>query len=217
MNPDKTTLVISFTKFLEHTGSDFSCVIKWNKKSTDNPLKLFVLIVVFHVFFTSSKVSAQAIDLGSFSGQPFKIGGGIAANATYFNSNRNAREPFVYNFTGNVNVSLYSFSVPVSYNFTNLGGQLDYQIPFNFNRLSISPKYKWITAHIGDVNMTFSPYSLAGHQFSGAGVELTPNGPIKFSAMYGRFFKAVEDDENPNTLPAFKRMGYGSKVEYVKS
>ena len=162
------------------------------------------------------KVSAQSIDLGSFSGQPFKIGGGIAANATYFNSNRNARAPFVYNFTGNVNVSLYSFSLPISYNFTNLGGQLDYKIPFNFNRLSISPKYKWITAHIGDVSMTFSPYSLAGHQFSGAGVELTPNGPIKFAAMYGRFLKAVEDDANPNTLPAFKRIGYGSKVEYVK-
>ncbi|NJM78684.1 MAG: hypothetical protein HC854_01890 [Flavobacterium sp.] len=168
------------------------------------------------LLFCALKLQSQSVDLGSFSGKPFKIGGGIAAGATYFDSNRNAREPFVYNFTGNVNVSLYSFSMPISYNFTNLGGQLDYKIPFNFNRLSISPKYKWVTAHIGDVSMTFSPYSLAGHQFSGAGVELTPNGPIKFSAMYGRFLKAVEDDGNPNTLPAFKRIGYGSKVEYVK-
>lgn len=190
--------------------------MKWNKKGIEQKLKPSLLIGIFFILFTNYNANAQSIDLGSFSGQPFKIGGSIAANATYFESNRNARAPFVYNFTGNVNVSLYSFSLPISYNFTNLGGQLDYKIPFNFNRLSISPKYKWITAHIGDVSMTFSPYSLAGHQFSGAGVELTPNGPIKFSAMYGRFLKAVEDDANPNTLPAFKRIGYGSKVEYVK-
>ncbi|MCO6164548.1 hypothetical protein [Flavobacterium sp. NRK F7] len=181
-----------------------------------NNVKNIFLILAIVISAGFVKTHAQTIDLGSFQGQPFKIGGGIAANTTYFNSNRNAREPFVYNFTGNVNLSLYSFSMPISYNFTNLGGQLDYQIPFNFNRLSVSPKYKWITAHLGDVSMTFSPYTLAGHQFSGVGVELNPNSPLKFSAMYGRFLKAVEDDGNPNTLPAFKRIGYGSKLEYVK-
>lgn len=218
MSPNITTYIILFTKFFKQLFSNSSsnafCALKRNKKSIRNLLKPSLLMLFLALI--SQPSHSQSIDLGSFSGQPFKIGGGISAGATYFNSNRNAREPFVYNFTGNVNLSLYSFSMPISYNFTNLGGQLDYKIPFNFNRLSISPKYKWITAHIGDVSMTFSPYSLAGHQFSGAGVELTPNGPIKFSAMYGRFLKAVEDDDNPNTLPAFKRIGYGSKVEYVK-
>ncbi len=216
MNFKKYISIIPSIKFLELTSSIIHHIMKWNKKGIEQKLKPSLLIGIFFILFTNYNANAQSIDLGSFSGQPFKIGGSIAANATYFESNRNARAPFVYNFTGNVNVSLYSFSLPISYNFTNLGGQLDYKIPFNFNRLSISPKYKWITAHIGDVSMTFSPYSLAGHQFSGAGVELTPNGPIKFSAMYGRFLKAVEDDANPNTLPAFKRIGYGSKVEYVK-
>lgn len=231
MNQNKTTHIISFFKFLEHISSRFCssllnylipvsssvfCVTEWNKKYIENLLKPSLVLLLFFFSLSTLKSQAQSVDLGSFSGKPFKIGGGISAGATYFDSNRNAREPFVYNFTGNVNVSLYSFSMPISYNFTNLGGQLDYKIPFNFNRLSISPKYKWVTAHIGDVSMTFSPYSLAGHQFSGAGVELTPNGPIKFSAMYGRFLKAVEDDDNPNTLPAFKRIGYGSKVEYIK-
>jgi hypothetical protein len=170
------------------------------------------------LLFCSCFISnAQSLDFNSFRGNPFKIGGSIAANTTFFQSNRNARDPFVYNFIGNVNVSFYSFSMPISYNFTNLGGKLDYQIPFNFNRLSVSPKYKWVTAHIGDVSMTFSPYSLAGHQFTGAGIELSPNSPIKFSAMYGRFLKAVEDDGNPNSIPSFERWGYGSKIDFSKS
>lgn len=159
-------------------------------------------------------MSAQTIDFGAFKGKPFKIGGGISATSTFFESNRNDRQAFTYNLTGNLNFSLYSFTMPISYNVTNAGNQLDYKIPFDLNRISISPKYKWATVHLGDVSMTFSPYTLAGHQFTGAGVELNPNSPLKFSAMYGRFLKAVDDDENPKTIPAFKRMGYGTKLAY---
>ncbi len=159
-------------------------------------------------------MSAQTIDFGSFKGKPFKIGGGLSATSTFFESNRNDRQAFTYNLTGNLNFSFYSFTMPISYNFTNSGNQLDYKIPFDLNRISISPKYKWATVHLGDVNMTFSPYTLAGHQFTGAGVELNPNSPLKFSAMYGRLLKAVDDDDNPKTIPAFKRMGYGTKLAY---
>ena len=34
--------------------------------------------------------------------------------------------------------------------------------------------------------------------------------------MYGRLLKAVEDDANRNTIPSFKRMGYGTKLAYEK-
>lgn len=161
-------------------------------------------------------MSAQTIDFGAFKGKPFKIGGGVSATSTFFNSNRNDRQAFTYNLTGNLNFSFYSFSMPVSYNISNAGNQLDYKIPFDFNRISISPKYKWATAHLGDVSMTFSPYTLAGHQFTGVGVELNADSPLKFSAMYGRLLKAVDDDANPKTIPAFKRMGYGTKIAYEK-
>lgn len=181
-------------------------------------MKQNLQIITFIFFFLSQSNVAQTIDFGSFQGNPFKIGGGVSAGATYFNSNRgNGREPFVYNFTGNLNVSFYSFSMPISYNFTNLGGKLNYQIPFNFNRLSLNPRYKWVSAYVGDVAMTFSPYSLAGHQFTGGGIELTPDSPFKISAMYGRLLKAVNDDGNPNSIPSFERWGYGSKLEFIKS
>ncbi len=91
---------------------------------------------------------------------------------------------------------------------------MGYKLPFDFNRLSLHPRYKWITGHIGNVNMMFSPYTLSGHQFTGGGVELTPPGNFKISAMSGRLLRATEDDGDPRTLPAFTRMGYGLKTSY---
>lgn len=115
-----------------------------------------------------------------------------------------------------LNVNIYSFSIPISYSFSNQGEDLGYQLPFNFNRISLHPKYKWITGHIGNVNMTFSPYTLSGHQFTGAGVDLTPPGSIKISAMSGRLLKATNDDGDPRTVPAYNRMGYGIKTSLEK-
>ncbi len=135
----------------------------------------------------------------------------------YYNSNQNAsRNPFTYFLQGTLNVSIYSFSLPITYSYSNQGEDLGYQLPFDFNRLSLHPKYKWITGHIGSVNMNFSPYTLSGHQFTGGGLELTPKGPFKISLMGGRLLKATPDDGDARTQPAFDRMGYGFKTSYEK-
>ncbi|SEB52308.1 hypothetical protein SAMN04489761_1202 [Tenacibaculum sp. MAR_2009_124] len=162
--------------------------------------------------------NAQQLDLGNIGrGKPIKISGNVAANTVYYNSNQNsARSPFTYFLQGSLNFSVYEFSIPVSYSYSNQGGDLEYQLPFNFNRLSLHPKYKWVQAHIGDVTMNFSPYTLAGHQFTGGGIELTPKGGFSFSAMYGRLLQATEDDGDSRTQPAFKRMGYGAKLGYKR-
>ncbi len=174
-------------------------------------------ILILSCFFLPFTSNSQSFDFGSFKGKPFKIAGGITAGSTINQSSGDSnRDPFIYNFAGNLSVSLYSFSMPISYNYTNAGSKLDYKIPFSLNRLSISPKYKWITAHIGDASMTFSPYTLSGHQFTGVGLELNPNIPFKFAAMYGRLLKAVDDDGNPNTIPAFERNGTGTKLSFDK-
>lgn len=148
---------------------------------------------------------------------PFKISGGISANSVFYSSNvYNGREPFTYFLNGNLNLGLYRWSMPISYSLTNQGSQLGYQVPFKFNRISIAPKYKWIKAYIGDANMTFSPYTFNGLLFTGAGVELNPNMPLKIALMTGRLNKAVEDNGNPNTIPAYKRMGYGAHLRWEK-
>lgn len=172
----------------------------------------FTLLFFFFVAFAS----AQTVDLETLGkGKAFKLGGGVSSNGVFYSSNQEVgREPFTYFLQGNLNISFYQFSMPISYSYSNQGEQLDYNLPFNLNRLSLNPKYKWIQGHIGDVNMVFSPYTLNGHQFTGGGVELTPNGPWKISAMAGRLLKATEDDGNEQTIPAFQRMGYGIKMGY---
>ena len=63
--------------------------------------------------------------------------------------------------------------------------------------------------------MTLSPYTLAGHQFTGVGLDLTPEGPFQISALYGRFLKATEyNEEEPQGITAYKRIGYGLKASY---
>ncbi len=177
------------------------------------------VLYYYIMFLYPGFITAQNLDFEAMSkATDFKVNGGISANSVFYNSNeRNSREPFTYFLQGNLNFSWLTFSMPLSYSFTNNGNQLDYKVPYNLNRLSIHPKYKWITAHIGDVSMTYSPYTLNGYQFTGAGLDLTPEGPLKFSVMGGRLLKAVNvDDVHPEALPSFKRMGYGTKIGWEK-
>lgn len=170
-------------------------------------------------FFFVATVSAQTVDLETLGkGKAFKLGGGVSSNGIFYASNQDmvGREPFTYFLQGNLNINFYQFSMPISYSYSNQGEQLNYNLPFNLNRLSLHPKYKWVQGHIGDVAMSFSPYTLNGHQFTGGGVELTPNGPWKVSTMIGRLLKATEYDENEQTVPTFQRMGYGLKAAYAK-
>ncbi|WP_108867394.1 hypothetical protein [Aquimarina aquimarini] len=163
-------------------------------------------------------VLSQTLDYESITkSKPIKVSGQISASGVYYSSNQNnSREPFTYFLQGALNVNIYSFSIPISYSFSNQGENLGYQLPFDFNRISLHPKYKWVTGHIGNVSITFSPYTLSGHQFTGGGVDLTPPGAIKVSAMAGRLLKATEDNEDPRTVPAYSRMGYGLKTSLEK-
>ncbi|QXP55171.1 hypothetical protein H0I25_13930 [Cellulophaga sp. HaHa_2_95] len=176
---------------------------------------LLLLVVILLPAF----VCSQSVDLETFGkSSPFKIGGGISASSVFYSSNqRNNRAPFTYFAQGNLNISYYNFSIPISYNYSNQGDQLGYQLPFNFNRLSLHPKYKWVTAHVGDVNMSFSPYTLSGHQFSGAGVEMQPTKAISFKAMYGRLIKGIAPPEDERTQASYQRMGYGFKTVYEQN
>ncbi len=159
-------------------------------------------------------VCAQTLDYESIVGsKPLKVSGVVSANAVGYDSNQNnSRLPFTYFLQGTLNVSIYSFSIPISYSYSNQGDNFGYQLPFNFNRISLHPKYKWITGHIGNVTMSFSPYTLNGHQFTGGGLDLTPSNGFSFSAMGGRLLKATNDTNDPRTIPAFERMGYGAKA-----
>ena len=167
------------------------------------------------VFLCSTFVKAQDIEsIGKRS--PVKVSGSLALNNTFYKAVGISyrRPPYVWYIMGNLNVDIYGWSVPISVSYSNQNVQ--FRQPFN--HYGMSPRYKWITTHFGYRNMTFSPYTLGGITFLGAGVELTP-GIFRFSAMYGRLYKAIEEDTNStvNVVPAYRRRGGGFKVGVGKN
>lgn len=184
----------------------------------ENKKILFWLCIVFACCFCR-KGYAQDVDLENFYKPNFKVTGNVNANMMYYTSNadtQNSREPFTYLLSGNLNISAFNFSVPLSYSITNQGNNLGYTAPFDFNRLSIMPKYKWVKAYIGNVSMTFSPYTLSGFPFKGVGLELTPQSPFKISLMGGQLLKAVSEEEALGGIPVYQRFGYGAKIGFEK-
>ena len=182
------------------------------------------LLVLFTLF--SLPILAQQVDLENIDTQlkeklkkkPFSISGNASVSGVYNQaSDSPTNEPFLYFFNGNITLGFYDWTMPINYRYTNQGDALDYQIPFKFNRLSLHPKYKWVLAHIGDVSMSFSPYTFNGLQFTGGGLELTPEKyPLRASFMGGQLAKATEYDGRPQTIPTYERWGYGTKLSYKK-
>ncbi len=170
-----------------------------------------------------SSLSAQQVDLEHTKEllskkNLLKIRGGFSANSVLYTGNESyARDPFAYYLSGNVSLNFLSLlDVPFTFNLTNSGS--NYTYPTMPNRLAFHPTYKCVVAHIGDVSMNFSPYTLNGHLFSGAGVEVNPEQiPLKISAMYGRLQRAVEyGNGNSNAPVAYERMGYGANIRLEK-
>lgn len=183
------------------------------------------LLLCAMVLLACGTLYAQNVDLENALGdfrkklqqnKKFKVTGGINASTTVSYGNAGGmRDPFVYALNGNINLSFLSINIPVNFSFTNAGFSYSYQYPRLPRRLAIHPKYKWITAHIGDFSMNFSPYTMNGFQVVGAGVDLQPKGNWKYSAFYGRFQKPVPYiPGNGNTIASYKRMGGGIKVAY---
>lgn len=184
------------------------------------PMSLRRILLLTALLFLGMKPSyAQNIEevLAFRKKTPLKISGSISARATLFSSQPNeARQSFTYQLTGSVNLSLYELlNIPLSFNLNNYGANFSY--PSLPNRLSLHPSYKWAKAHIGDVSMSFGPYTLNGHQFTGLGVELSP-GRWQVSAMAGRLLKRVDSDPNiPSLQVGYERWGYGLKTRYEGS
>lgn len=159
-------------------------------------------------------VPATAQNLESIGKEkPIAVTGGASLNQIFYSANgiESRRDPYAWYASGNINFSLYGWSVPLSFSLSNQNSS--FQQPFN--QYSIHPTYKWITGHFGYTSMSFSPYTVNGHIFLGGGIDLAPEGKWRFSGLYGRFLRAVEHDTATTTPPAYQRMGYGFKASYV--
>lgn len=171
---------------------------------------------LFIIFFLNILVQAVVVaqDVAQIAKQkPFALSGSLGIGlGTYNVKGIPARQrDFNYIFNGAPTLSLYGVSFPFSIVVSDQ--QRSYTQPFN--QYGISPTYKWITVHAGWRSLEFSPFTLAGHNFLGGGVELNP-GKLRLGFIYGRFNKAIEEDLNqPLALsqqPAYKRTGYSAKI-----
>jgi hypothetical protein len=174
-----------------------------------------------HKYILSFLLLALVLDLSAqdieqvLKAPPASINGGLSFSqiGNYSPDTTQNQEPYSYFLSGNINANLFGVvNLPFSFAYTN--SQVTSSLPQPFNRLSMSPSYKWITAHIGYASMNFSPYTLAGHEFLGGGLELTPSKSFKISAMYGRLKRSVSPD-TLGTEPTYERMGGGLKLDYM--
>lgn len=144
------------------------------------------------VFFFLSGQSLFSQNLESIGKEnPLTVSGGVSINQIFYGNNGldSRRDPYSFFASGNINMDLYGWSVPLSFAYSNQ--QVSFQQPFN--QYSINPTYKWFTGHLGFSSMNFSPYTLGGHTFLGVGAEARP-GKWQVSAMYGRLLAPVQAD-----------------------
>lgn len=173
-------------------------------------LKITLILIQFAAFsFSQSLDKIGKKDM-------MKTGGGLSYSSVFYDAQGipDRRQPFTWFLNGTVTTSILDISLPFTFNYSN--NQISYTQPYMLQ--SFNPTYKWIKGYAGITSMNFSQYTLAGHVFSGTGVELTPK-KFKFSAMYGRLKKAVEYDAiNGSELTmSYKRMGFGTSAGYEKN
>lgn len=172
----------------------------------------FRYCILLACVFASVTISAQNLEkIGKKD--MITVGGSMNVNSIFYNAEgfTARRDPFTWFFNGSLNVTILDVALPFTFNYSNQHGT--YTQPFNMQ--SCSPKYKWAQAHIGTTSLSYSPYTLSGHMFTGGGIELTPNG-FYIGGMYGRFMKKVEYDFANQSYDqlSFQRMGYAFKAGY---
>ena len=115
----------------------------------------------------------------------------------------------MYMISGSPVFSVYGISIPLYFTYS----EQDRSFRQPFNQLGMSPTYKWATVHAGYRNLTFSPYTLAGHTMLGGGVELNP-GKLRLGFMMGRLNRATTIDTTTGAVQpySFSRHGYAARI-----
>lgn len=172
------------------------------------------------MLWITPSVFAQNLE-GLKNQKPLRFSSGLSLSSSFYDAQgiEARRAPFAWTLTGSPTLEVYGIKVPFSFALSNQNRS--FQQPFN--RIGLTPQYKWVKVHAGYSSARFSQYTLAGRQFLGGGIELTP-GKWRLGYVQGRFQKAVGYDSlaiaNPNQfpsnvpVPAFSRYGYAAKLGF---
>jgi len=127
------------------------------------------ILIIVAIFFSSLSFGQ---DLEKIGGKPLQISGNISIGSSFYKAidRDNRRSPFAYFLSANPTFTVYGIDIPVSVVYRDQQGSISNP----FNRYSINPTYKWVSLHLGNVNIQLNPYTLSGQVIKGAGIELTP-------------------------------------------
>jgi hypothetical protein len=170
--------------------------------------------------FPQLLLSQNNVDLSNIKGQlkeklaakPLEINGGVQLNSMATFGTTPTPQPLSYILSGNLLIKVFGYDMPFSFNYSNKKFS-NTNPSFSFNRTAFNPKYKNWQGHFGDITMTFSPYTLAGFQFTGVGLSYQST-KLQSQIFYGRFLKGVAEDTLTKVAPSFKRLGTGIKLQY---
>jgi hypothetical protein len=156
--------------------------------------------------------TANAQDLENIAkAKPFEIHGSASASVGYYKGVgfQNTRRPYSYSIMLAPTISVYGVQIPFNLTFTE--GSRSINNPFA--QFGVNPHWKWIKGYFGWTNMTWSPTTLSGKTFLGAGIEINPS-LFRFGAMYGRFNPAIKENLLSKEIqqPQFKRKGWATKI-----
>ena len=195
--------------------------------------KTFISLLLLQ-FFVCGAIG-QNIDLIGKE-KAFHINGGFGFNYTSTITNDSNRIPMPAFWSANLNVNLdiYGFAVPLSAVITN--GKVN--LSNSFSQFGMSPRYKWVTLHVGYRQYSYSPFTVGGQTFMGGGIEAHP-WLLRLGFFVGQLHKAVAWDTlsvSQQTIPgsyptnvstingnnyystqaSYSRWGWGAKFGFGK-
>jgi hypothetical protein len=169
-------------------------------------------LIIIHFIFILTIVS-KSQDLEQIGKEkPVKFSGGLTVLGNFYQVSgiEPRSKPFLWSINGSPTITVLGVSFPFYF---NIGAQ-NRSFSQPFNQFGVSPRYKWLTTHIGYRSLNFSNYTLSGIVMLGGGLEIRTK-KFRFGAIAGRINKAVREDTTQSFIapqPAYKRMGFSAKI-----
>lgn len=157
-------------------------------------------------------LNASAQDIENIAKQkPFEVHGAVSVSGGYYKGVGfpNTRRPYTYSVIAAPTVSIYGVQIPFNFTFTE--GSRSLKNPFA--QFGINPYWKWVKGYFCWTNMHWTPTTLGGKTFLGAGVEINPS-LFRFGAFWGRLNPAVRENllGTEPIQPQYKRFGWGFRI-----
>ena len=184
-------------------------------------MKNYLLLLAGCLCWNAEILRAQDLSTLPKAKDAFQINGSVDLTFGFYDAFGDIdprRDRYQYLVSGNLNPRFYGIDMPLNAVYS----QQETTFLQPFNRFGLSPRYKDITGHFGFRTLTYSPLTLNGHLFLGAGVDYTvrpKTGPVNYviRAMYGRLRRPVEplEAQQEGFLPSYRRMGYSVSAGVV--